>query len=330
MDTKTATVRARGGRWTGALAVALALLLGCGGANGGSEGRAADGSAASAASVPRFDGRAAHELVKRQVEFGPLVPGWPGHRAMADWMEGYLRARADTVIVQRFTHVTVAGDTLPLVNVLARFRPGAGPSLLLVAHWDTRPTSDRADDAAGRDEPVPGANDGGSGTAILLALADMMAEAAPPRAVDLLFVDGEDYGDFSVDRDVFLGSRYFAANPPAGYEAEYGVLLDMVGDRELEIYIESYSNERAPEVVDRVWNAAARLGFGDIFQRTVRHTIRDDHLPLNDAGIPTIVVIDFDYPYWHTPDDTPDKLSASSLGAVGTVAAHLIYADRRR
>ncbi len=103
----------------------------------------------------------------------------------------------------------------------------------------------------------------------------------------------------------------------------------MVGDRNLEIYVESYSNEYAPEVVDRVWNIAHRLGFADVFQRQVRHSIKDDHIPLNEIGIPTIDIIDFDNPPgWHTPYDTPDKVSPSSLEVVGTVMARLIYRGR--
>ncbi len=299
------------------------LIFACGGA-GGEPDRAATADSAGKP-YPRFDGAAAYELVKRQVEFGPRVPGTAGHTAMADWMEEYLLERADTLIVQRFTHVTGAGETLPLVNFQARFQRGAGPPILLLAHWDTRPFSDQAYEEEDRQKPVPGANDGASGTAVLLQLAEMLRQEPPPQGVDLLLVDGEDYGDFGLGRDVFLGSRYFAQNLPTDYSPRFGVLLDMIGDRDLQIYIEGNSNRLAPEVVDRVWNIAHRLGFGDIFQRSTRHTMNDDHIPLNDAGIRTIDVIDFDYPYWHTPDDTVDKVSASSLGVVGTVMTRLIY-----
>jgi Zn-dependent M28 family amino/carboxypeptidase len=156
----------------------------------------------------------------------------------------------------------------------------------------------------------------------------MLAKTPPDVAIDLLLVDGEDYGDFSLDEDVFLGSRHFSENMPAGFEADFGVLLDMVGDRDLDIYIEGNSNRLAPEVVDRVWDLAARLGFGDIFHREVGYTLSDDHIPLNEAGIPTIDVIDFDYDYWHTLQDTLDKVSASSLEVVGTVMTRLVYRAR--
>lgn len=305
---------------------AAVMTIACGGA----DGEGGRGPAASAATAqPRFDGAAAYELVVRQVAFGPRVPGTAGHRAMAEWLEDYLSERADTLILQRFNHVTLDGETLPLVNFLARFRPSASPSMLLLAHWDTRPISDQALEPEDREKPVPGANDGASGTAVLLQLADMLHRVPPPRGVDVLLVDGEDYGDFTAGHDVFLGSRYFASHLPQGYAAEYGVLLDMVGDRDLDIYVEGNSNQLAPDVVDRVWGVAHRLGFSDVFHRRVRHTINDDHIPLNEAGIPTINVIDFDdYPYWHTPEDTPDKVSASSLGVVGAVMTRLVYRGR--
>jgi Zn-dependent M28 family amino/carboxypeptidase len=289
-------------------------------------GESSDGAAASdPGTYPRFDGSAAYGLVERQVEFGPRVPGTEGHRAMAVWVEEYLSERADTLLVQRFTHETTLGETLELVNFWARFGPPDSRPIILLAHWDTRPMSDQAADEADRAIPVPGANDGASGAAVLMQLADMMRTAPPPRRVDLLLVDGEDYGDFGEGHSVFLGSRYFAANLPEGYDPEYGVLLDMVGDRDLDIYVEGHSNRLAPEVVDRVWNIAHRLGFGDVFHRSTRHTMTDDHIPLNEAGIRTIDVIDFDYPYWHTPEDTPDKVSASSLGVVGAVMTRLVY-----
>jgi hypothetical protein len=308
------------------LTAAAVATFACGRADGEAN---ADAAQPAVTSYPRFDGSSAYELVRRQVAFGPRIPGSQGHREMAAWVEAYLAERADTVVVQRFTHVTTTGDTLPLINYLARFRPDATPSVLLLAHWDTRPYSDQARNLVDREKPVPGANDGASGTAILLELSAMMRDSGPPRAVDLLLVDGEDYGDFTDDRDVFLGSRYFAANLPDGFGPEFGVLLDMVGDRDLDLYVEGYSNSYAPEVVDRIWNIAHNMGFGDIFHRSIGTSIRDDHMPLNEAGIPTINVIDFyDYPYWHTPEDTPDKVAASSLEVVGSVMTRLIYRGR--
>ena len=301
---------------------ALCALAACG--QGGEPARAG-GAARRAEPEPRISGARAMAIVERLAAFGPRVPGTPGHRAAGDWIDSVLRAHADTVVVQTFTHTAADGRVLPLRNFFARFRPEDPTRLLLLAHWDTRPTADQARDPADRAKPVPGANDGGSGTAVLLALAALLDSVPPPVGVDLLLVDGEDYGDFGADRDVFLGSRHFARNLPAGYRPLYGVLLDMVGDRELDLYIEGYSQQYAPEVVRRIWDLADRLGYGHVFHRSVGYYVRDDHIPLNEAGIPTANIIDFDYPYWHTPEDTPDKLSPESLEIVGHVLAALVY-----
>lgn len=302
---------------------AVALLLAAACSQG--DGRAPE----RAAAAPGVSGERALEFVEEQIRFGPRVPGTIGHAAAGDWLDSILRARADTLVVQAFSHRTVEGHTIPLRNFLARFRPGDPTRLLFLAHWDTRPTADSAEDPEDRTKPVPGANDGGSGTAVLLALAELFDTVPPPIGVDLLLVDGEDYGDFSEDRDVFIGSRHFAANLPPGPRPLYGVLLDMVGDRELDLYVEGYSQTYAPEIVRRVWDLADEIGYGHVFHRSVRHHVRDDHVPLNEAGIPTINLIDFNYGpnhrYWHTLEDTPDKLSPESLKAVGDVVAALVY-----
>jgi glutaminyl-peptide cyclotransferase len=172
---------------------------------------------------------------------------------------------------------------------------------------------------------VPGANDGASGVAVLLEVADQLKRTPPTVGVDLLFVDGEDYGSFEGDfPDNLLGSRYFAAHLPVGYRPLYAVLLDMVGDRDQAFPQEGYSLERAPEIVDRVWMAAEELGLGRVFRPVRGMAIQDDHLPLLDAGIHAIDIIDFDYPPWHTTADTPDKVSATALANVGRVVLYLV------
>ncbi len=274
--------------------------------------------------VREFDGQSAFQYIETQVAFGPRVPGTEAHRLMAEWLDSLLRQRADTVIVQRWAHVTVKGDTLPMVNYLARYNPGAEKRILLLAHWDSRPT---ADGPTSRDStvPVPGANDGGSGVALLLGVADVLDRAPPAIGVDLLFVDGEDYGDFTATpQDVLIGSRYYAAHQPPGPAPMYAVLFDLVADRELQIYQEGNSLIGAPEVVNLVWDAAKDLGYGGIFISSPRHTLIDDHLELQKAGIRAIDVVDFDYPAWHTAEDTIDKVSAESLQVVGDVALALI------
>lgn len=276
---------------------------------------------------PAFPGDQAYRLLEQQVAFGPRVPGQAGHYRQLEWMRGWLAERADTLVEQPFTVTTTEGETLELTNLFARFLPQRADRVLLVAHWDTRPRSDQASGEGEREQPVPGANDGASGTAILLQLAEMFRAEPPPVGVDLLFVDGEDYGPGS--DDMYLGAKHFAANRPAGYQPLYGVLLDMVGDADLRLPIEGNSNQLAPEVVQRVWSVARDLGHDSIFTPDVGPWVTDDHLPLNDVGIRTIDIIDFDYGpgnrYWHTPQDVPANTSAASLEVVGEVIAELIY-----
>ena len=292
---------------------ALALLVACGGGGKGS------------GAAREFDGQTAFTYVQKQMSFGVRIPNTAGHKQEGDWLLAELRARADTLIVQEIAHLTAKRDTLRLRNFFARFQPAATERVLFLAHWDTRPHADQSQNLGQQRLPVPGANDGASGVGVLLGVADALKRRAPQIGVDLLFVDGEDYGDFAADTgDVLIGSRYFAAHQPAGYQPLFAVLFDMVGDKDLQIYQEGNSVAFAPEVVQRVWRAAADLGYDRYFVPNVRHTLTDDHVALQKAGIHAIDVVDFDYPYWHTTDDTIDKVSAASLQIVGDVAVALV------
>lgn len=275
-----------------------------------------------------FDGAKALSYVKTQLDFGPRVPGTPAHVRTGDWIVGEMRQRADTVIEQRFTHVTQSGDTLPLRNILARFRPSAAERVLYVTHWDTRPISDGPNTPPNeRSLPIPGANDGASGVALFIALGDVLKKTPPTVGVDLLFVDGEDYGQFDQKgADVLLGSKYFAQHlPSADYHPLYGVLWDMIGDKDLQIYEEPNSVQQAPEVVQLVWRKAADMGYARYFIPSVGSAaIIDDHIPLLQAGLRVIDVIDIDYPWHHTPQDSYDKVSSASLQIVGDVATGLV------
>lgn len=299
------------------LAIALLTAQAC---QGGSEGA----ETAVAQEYPAFDADSAHALLVRQVGFGPRVPGTPGHARQLEWMTDYLRVRADTVVVQRFEHEARSGESVAMANVFAQFRPEARDRILLGAHWDTRPMADAESDPALVDQPIPGANDGASGVAVLLQLADVLSRHSPPIGVDLILFDGEDYGP----GEMYLGSRYFAANLPAGYRALYGIVVDMVGDTDPEFLVEGFSEDYAPEVVERVWSLAERIGYGRIFRRRGGIAVQDDHLPLNQAGIRTIDIIDFEYgpggEYWHTHQDAVENTSPVGLGAVGNVLSALI------
>ena len=274
----------------------------------------------------KFDGESALRYAKAQVDFGPRVPGTESAKRAGDWIVAEMKQRADTVIVQEWTHITQDGKHLPMRNILARFNPSATERILYVTHWDTRPISDRSEDPAERQVPVPGANDGASGVGLFIALGDALKKNPTTTGVDLLFVDGEDYGEFDEKlADVLIGSTYFAKNlPDSSYRPLFGVLWDMIGDRDLTFRKEGYSLQRAPEVVDRVWAKAAELGHDRVFLEAEQGPVTDDHLPLLEAGLRVIDVIDLDYPDHHRPSDTIDKISARSLSIVGEVAEALL------
>jgi glutaminyl-peptide cyclotransferase len=328
IDSRRNALRARRLAATAILAFA-AGLVGASCSEGGAESDDGFGSgraiAPDARAAPDFDADSAFALLERQVAFGPRVPGTAGHAAQLQWMTDYLSERADTVAVQRFEHTGPAGETLGLANVFARFRMDARDRVLLVAHWDTRPTADADPDSTRRAEPIAGANDGASGVAVLMQLADVLSRHSPPIGVDILLVDGEDYAP----GHMYLGSTYFAANQPRGYEPFYGIVVDMVADRNPVYLKEGYSVRDAPEVVDRVWRMAERLGHGGVFQDRPGMFISDDHVPLNEGGIRTIDIIDFVYgagnAYWHTTADVLENVAPTGLGVVGEVLAELIY-----
>ncbi len=274
-----------------------------------------------------FDGPASIGYLTKALSFGTRVPGSAGHRATGDWIVTELRARGAEVTEQRFTHTTAAGPTLPMRNIVARWNPAATRRVLYVTHWDTRPRADAEGVAEGdRNTPIVGANDGTSGIALFLSIADALKAQPTTVGVDLVFVDGEDYGEFTPKEvDVFIGSTYFAAHLPSpGYQPEFAVVWDMIGDRSLQIFQEQLSLDAAPEVVARVWRTAEELGYGGVFIQRPKYTVRDDHVPLQAAGLKAIDVIDIDYPYHHTLEDTADKVSAESMQVVGTVAMKLI------
>ena len=292
-------------------------------------GDAQRGSAAQkepAGGATAFSGSAAYGYAKAQVDFGPRVPGSAAAKKAGDWIVAQMRSRADTVIVQTWTHTTAAGKKLPMRNILARFRPELAERVLYITHWDSRPISESANTEAERKLPVPGANDGASGVGLFVALGDVFKTQTPTVGVDLLFVDGEDYGEFGPPEvDVLIGSKYFASHLPSpDYKPLFGVVWDMIGDSDLRIPYETHSFQRAPEVVARVWQMAAELGYGGVFVQESGGPVTDDHIPLLNAGLRVIDVIDLVYAPHHTPQDTMDKISAKSLSIVGDVATALV------
>jgi len=222
-------------------------------------------------------------------------------------------------------HVTSRGDTLPLRNFLARFHPAAATRILYVAHWDTRPRAR----ASGHDPaPVPGANDGASGVALLLGVADALRARPPTVGVDLLFVDGEDYGSFQDTTETLIGSRRYARSQLGRPGPTLAVVWDMVGDREPSFLQEGHSVAVAPQAVAHVWGVARRLGYQAYFPLRPRAPVTDDHLPLQQAGIPAVLVIDLDYgpdnDWHHSTEDNLDKVSGRTLAMVTHLATTLV------
>lgn len=250
-----------------------------------------------------FDGQRAYADVETQVAFGPRIPGTPGHAQVQEWIGNELESVGWTVEVQ-----TSESMGHPIENIVAK-RGNQSPQIIIGAHYDSRIFADNDPDAANHTEPVPAANDGASGVAVLLGLARSLPADTDP--VWLVFFDAEDNGRIE-SWDWILGSREFVKINPVQPRAV--VIVDMIGDKDLEIYRELNSNV---ELTDEIWATAKSLGYEDKFIDEYRHSMIDDHTPFLDAGIPAIDIIDFDYPYWHTIEDTPDKVAAESLMAVG-------------
>ena len=275
---------------------------------------------------PEFDGDRAFGYLEQQVAFGPRVPGTDASKACRDMFYRHFESCGLQVDSQAFTFFDPYSSVdTPLVNVIAHYRGAAEdePALLLLAHYDSRPRTDFHSDTSLIHLPIDGANDGASGVAVLMELANLLKAQPPDCNLDLLLVDGEDWGKPSDTDYYLLGSREFARQ---GIRDKYsfGVVVDLIGDADQQIYKESYTERFYKPINDMIWQTATLLGVNTFRQQT-RHTIQDDHISIGAAGVPTALLIDFDYPYWHTEFDTPDKCSGESLANVGRVLAYIIY-----
>ena len=250
-----------------------------------------------------FDSSRAYADVQTQVAFGPRIPGTEGHNQIRKWIRAELQSAGWMVEVQQTERM---GH--PIYNIIAK-RNDDAPQIILGAHYDTRMIADQDPDLSKRTEPVPGANDGASGVAVLLELARTLPDDTVP--VWLVFFDTEDNGRIE-GWDWILGSRAFAEE--ISIEPRAVVIVDMIGDADLNIYLEKNSNVA---IRTKIWSTAEKLGYGKQFINEEKFSMLDDHTPFLEAGIPAVDLIDFDYPYWHTTQDTPDKVSAESLQAVG-------------
>ena len=253
-------------------------------------------------------------------ELGPRYVGTKGYGKTLRLIRRVGAEFADEVLEHSF-FVKQGGGQLQMVNIEFVFHGNAGGRpILLGAHYDTRPFADQESDPRLRVHPIIGSNDGGSGTSVLLGLAQYLKENPVSQSVRLMFFDGEDFGQ-SGTSEMFLGSKYHANYLRENLQERWPravIIIDMVGDKDLEIFKETHSMASGPKVLDRIYSVAKRMNSFQ-FNEKSKHTIQDDHLPFARLGIPSVVLIDFDYPYWHKLSDTIDKCSPKSLSAVFSV-----------
>ena len=276
--------------------------------------------------LSKFDGQTAFKFLKKVCDIGPRVSGSQGMKLQQDLIQKHFEDLGAGVYPQEFkVRHPNNGSIVQLKNMLIRWHPDRDKRLLICCHYDTRPFADR--DPVNPRGTFIGANDGGSGVGLLCELGNHMTELDGNIGVDFVFFDAEEFVFVNRRDQMFVGSTHFAQEFRAKrVKANYiaGVLVDMVADKNLQIYYEKNSIKKAPIVTREIWGIAGRLGIKEFVPKS-RHTIRDDHLPLNQiARIPVCDIIDFDFPvsgnsYWHTQKDIAKNCSADSLEKVGTV-----------
>lgn len=269
----------------------------------------------------QFDEKKAWDHLVKQCDFGPRVPGSDAHKKGRDYIQAELKKSCENVRLQEFTHRwSENNESYTMWNIIGEQNwKDAKLRVLLLAHWDSRPHANQDPDPDAAKKPVMGANDGASGVAVLLELARIMKSRLPKGVgVMYLMTDGEDLGPEL--EEMFLGAVHFSKNLPSP-KPHYGILLDMIGDKNLSIPVEPNSYFYAQDLSKAFYQLAQASGFRDVFSSRYGPQIEDDHMCLNQGGIPTIDLIDFDYgpghSWWHTQADTVDKCSATSLGKVG-------------
>lgn len=265
----------------------------------------------------QFDAGKAWESLVKQCEFGPRVPNTEAHRKCRTYLLDEMKKWCPDAHEQPFSYDwKYRRQKLEMANLIGTQNwKDAKVRVVLLAHWDSRPMADQDPDPANRDKPIIGANDGASGVAVLMELMRVMKDRLPADVGVMYFLtDGEDVGPNS--NDMYLGVKEFMRQRP-NPKPDYGILLDMIGDKDLEVPIEPGSQRAAPELLQAFYKNAASVGLGSTFPSTYGPEIEDDHLVLIAGGIPTIDLIDFDFAPWHTVGDVPSTCSAASLGKVG-------------
>jgi hypothetical protein len=288
-----------------------------------------------AVSSPQFNADSAYYLVQKQVDFGPRVPNTKAHDACARYLEKLMRRYANKTEVQTGVVKTYNGLSLNIRNIIGYINPDAKRKVLLCAHWDSRPWAD--EDSVRKDKPIDAANDAGSGVAVLLEMAREMKAKAPEIGVIILLVDAEDYGVSQSEDSYALGTQLWAKSlDKSKYNADYGILLDMVGAPNARFLEEKYSMDFAPHIVNKVWTQAQISGAGQYFIVNLTQPITDDHLYVNRIGmIPTIDIVDYDQTrpkgfgdYWHTHKDNMKIIDKNTLKAVGQTLLDVIYNEK--
>lgn len=290
---------------------------------------------------PTFNADSAYAFIQRQVDFGPRVPGTKGHTDTKNWMISKLESYGWNVQTQEFQIKTYDGLNWDLTNIIASHNPQATKRIMLAAHWDTRRMADK--DTERLNEPIDGANDGGSGVGVLLEIARTIAaqELKPDVGIDIIFFDGEDDGEkenATVTNNSQIwwchGSQYWSKNKHIpNYSAYYGILVDLVGAKNAKFYREGYSRQYASGILSKVWGNASSLGHSDFFIQKDAPEIIDDHVFVNEWGkIPMIDIIEYspDYGfghYHHTHQDNMNLIDTRSLKAVGETVLFTVYQE---
>lgn len=295
---------------------------------------------------PAFNADSAYAYCARQCDFGPRTMNSTAHDECEKWIINEFKRHGMTVTPQRTTLTGYDGTQLKATNIIASYRPGLTTRVLVCAHWDSRPWADNDPDSTNWHKPVMAANDGASGVAVMLELARLISADTTKLGVGVDFVcfDAEDWGvpqwaDAQGGDDSWaLGAQYWAKNPhKQGYEARFGVLLDMVGGQGARFYREGFSLQYAPGIVDKVWAAAKTVGFGSLFPDSDGGMITDDHVPVNEtAKIPTVDIIPY-YPdcrqsnfgpTWHTVSDDMQHIDRATLKAVGQTMVQVLWSEK--
>lgn len=292
---------------------------------------------------PDFNADSAYSYVDKQVAYGPRVPNTAEHVACGDYLVAELKRFGADVYEQKMELQTFDKVKLNARNIIGSFDKQNSKRVLLFAHWDSRPFSDRDQNKDNYHKPLLGANDGASGVGVLLELARNIQAKSPNIGVDIIFFDAEDWGPPAFLEDEpegdwwCLGSQYWSKNPHvADYKAKYGILLDMVGAPDATFYKEYYSKENAGGVVEKVWSVARQLGFGSYFVSKDGGAIMDDHIPvIQNRKIPSIDIIHFSADtehnfgaYWHTQKDDMSSISKETLKAVGQTVMEVVYLEK--